>query len=84
MVHCRVSSLYLSLDYTSKGEYLSIISINCDVLGGYAKRRRDITNKFGSFCDDYFDALATLCHGICDESGLFETLFCVMWKLQRT
>jgi hypothetical protein len=26
------------------------------------------TSKFGSFCDGYFDALATLCHGYCDES----------------
>jgi hypothetical protein len=35
------------------------------------------TSKFGSFCDEYFDALATLCHGICDKSGLFEMSFCV-------
>jgi hypothetical protein len=26
------------------------------------------TSKFGSFCDGYFDALATLCRGYCDES----------------
>jgi hypothetical protein len=29
---------------------------------------RDITSKFGSFCNDYLDALATLCREYCDES----------------
>jgi hypothetical protein len=32
------------------------------------------TSKFGSFCDDHFDALATLCCGYCDESWAPQTL----------
>jgi hypothetical protein len=29
---------------------------------------QEATSKFRSFCDGYFDTLATLCHGYCDES----------------
>jgi hypothetical protein len=40
------------------------------------------TRKFRSFCDDYFDALATLCCGYCDESKVFQTLLRMTWHVR--
>jgi hypothetical protein len=43
-----------------------------------------LDRKFGSFCDGYFDALATLCHGYCDESWVSQTSLHMTWHVRRT
>ena len=47
--------------------------IPLDLQGIIDKHSKVFTSKFGSFCDDYFDALATLCSGYCDESWVSKT-----------
>jgi hypothetical protein len=42
MVHCRVTSPYLSPTHPTEGDYSGRSGGNCNVLGGYTRRRRDI------------------------------------------